>query len=195
MNNEKNNVENVVPVAAEPTVGASPVEQPVPVVPQQDLQPTPVAPQEVQAVPTFETNNNPSMKEEVKIVTNANSPTNVDDIKIDTITVDANAAITAKEYVEEEKYKVSGTASENDLKLDDKPVEEEVLDEGVEYEEDDSYYEDEEDDYEEEDEEWDDYEYGEYAKMTLSTLNKKGEGDKAAESKQAEISATTSISC
>ena len=129
MNNEKNNVENVVPVAAEPTVGASPAEQPVPVVPQQDLQPTPVAPQEVQAVPDFETNNNPSMKEEVKIVTNANSPTNVDDIKIDTITVDANAAITAKEYVEEEKYKVSGTASESDLKLDDKPVEEEVLDE------------------------------------------------------------------
>ena len=129
MNNEKNNVENVIPVAAEPTVGASPVEQPVPVVPQQDLQPTPVVPQEVQAVPTFETNNNPSMKEEVKIVTNANSPTNVDDIKIDTITVDANAAITAKEYVEEEKYKVSGTASESDLKLDDKPVEEEVLDE------------------------------------------------------------------
>ena len=129
MNNEKNNVENVVPVAAEPTVGASPVEQPVSVVPQQDLQPTPVAPQEVQAVPAFETNNNPSMKEEVKIVTNANSPTNVDDIKIDTITVDANAAITAKEYVEEEKYKVSGTASESDLKLDDKPVEEEVLDE------------------------------------------------------------------
>ena len=129
MNNEKNNVENVVPVAAEPTVGASPVEQPVPVVTQQDLQPTPVVPQEVQAVPTFETNNNPSMKEEVKIVTNANSPTNVDDIKIDTITVDANAAITAKEYVEEEKYKVSGTASESDLKLDDKPVEEEVLDE------------------------------------------------------------------
>ena len=119
MNNEKNNVENVVPVAAEPTVAASPVEQPVPVVPQQ----------EVQAVPAFEANNNPSMKEEVKIVTNANSPTNVDDIKIDTITVDANAAITAKEYVEEEKYKVSGTASESDLKLDDKPVEEEVLDE------------------------------------------------------------------
>ena len=129
MNNEKNNVENVVPVAAEPTVGASPVEQTVPVVPQQDLQPNPVAPQEVQAVPAFEANNNPSMKEEVKIVTNANSPTNVDDIKIDTITVDANAAITAKEYVEEEKYKVSGTASESDLKLDDKPVEEEVLDE------------------------------------------------------------------
>ena len=119
MNNEKNNVENVVPVAAESTVAASPVEQPVPVAPQQ----------EVQAVPAFEANNNPSMKEEVKIVTNANSPTNVDDIKIDTITVYANAAITAKEYVEEEKYKVSGTASESDLKLDDKPVEEEVLDE------------------------------------------------------------------
>ena len=32
-------------------------------------------------------------------------------------------------FVEEEKYKVSGTASESDLKLDDKPVEEEVLDE------------------------------------------------------------------
>lgn len=119
MNNEKNNIENVVPVATEPTVGASPVEQPVPVVPQQ----------EVQAIPAFETNNNPSLKEEVKIVTNANSPTNVDDIKIDTITVDANTAITAKEYVEEEKYKVSGTASESDLKVDDKPVEEEVLDE------------------------------------------------------------------
>lgn len=71
--------------------------------------------------------------------------------------------------------------------------EEEVLDEGVEYEEDDSYYEDEEDDYEEEDEEWDDYEYGEYAKMTLSTLNKKGEGDKAAESNTSEPPASSSV--
>ena len=141
MNNEKNNVENVVPVTADPAVGVSSVEQPTPVVPQQQVQPTPVEPQqvvqptpvlpqqEVQPTPVPETNTNPSSKEEVKIVTNANSPTNVDDIKIDTITVDANAAITAKEYVEEEKYKISGTASENDLKLDDKPVEDEVLDE------------------------------------------------------------------
>lgn len=130
MNNEKNNVENVVPVTADPAVGVSPVEQPTPVVPQQQVQPTPVEPQQkVQPTPVLETNTNPSSKEEVKIVTNANSPTNVDDIKIDTITVDANAAITAKEYVEEEKYKISGTASESDLKLDDKPVEDEVLDE------------------------------------------------------------------
>lgn len=139
MNNEKNNVENVVPVTADPAVGVSPVEQPTPVVPQQQVQPTPVEQQQVQPTPALqqqvqptpvlETNTNPSSKEEVKIVTNANSPTNVDDIKIDTITVDANAAITAKEYVEEEKYKFSGTASESDLKLDDKPVEDEVLDE------------------------------------------------------------------
>lgn len=129
MNNEKNNVENVVPVTADPAVGVSPVEQPTPVVPQQQVQPTPVEQQQVQPTPVLETNTNPSSKEEVKIVTNANSPTNVDDIKIDTITVDANAAITAKEYVEEEKYKFSGTASESDLKLDDKPVEDEVLDE------------------------------------------------------------------
>lgn len=100
---------------------------PVEVAPAAPVSATPVPPVEVATASTQEPAGNSN---EVKIVTNSNSPTNIDDIKIDTVTIDANQKITAKEYVEEEKYKISGTASEEDLKaVDTKPVEDEVIDE------------------------------------------------------------------
>lgn len=63
------------------------------------------------------------------INTNANSPTNIDDVQISTVTIDASSEITAREYVEKEKYKLTGTAEEHDLKLEEEAKKDEILDE------------------------------------------------------------------
>lgn len=74
---------------------------------------------------------------------------------------------------------------------DEDEEDDEYIEEDIEYEEDEEEYEDDEE-YEE-DEEWDDYEYGEYSKMTLNTLDKKGNGVKTAASNTSEATAHKSV--
>lgn len=123
-NNVNNNVESVNNSAPQP-VPAAPVE-PAQVVPAENTTNKPMQ--------TIENNDNDkiapnSVINTENITTNANSPTNIDDIQINTVTIDASSEITAKEYVEKEKYKLTGTASADDLHLDQGEKKEEVLDE------------------------------------------------------------------
>lgn len=124
-NNVNNNVQAENTNVAQPTPAVTPT--PAPVV-------APVVDNTNKPMQTIDNNVNDkiapnSVINKENITTNANSPTNIDDIQINTVTIDASSEITAKEYVEKEKYKLSGTANEDDLKLDTNEKKEEVLDE------------------------------------------------------------------
>lgn len=61
-------------------------------------------------------------------VENTNKTPN-DEVKIQTVNIDGNSEITAKEYVEEEKYKVTGTVNESELTIKEEKLEDEIIDE------------------------------------------------------------------
>ena len=144
----ENNVNNVaVPVAPiqpteiQPQV-EQPVVQPIPASPAlvatapEPIQPTPAVPVQnsetnkpMQTIDSNEKNIDPNAVMNANINVGANAPTNIDEIQIDTVTIDASSEITAQQYVEKEKYKISGTADESELKLQSDEPKEEVLDE------------------------------------------------------------------
>lgn len=138
-NNVNNNVQPVntdvsqpAPMPA-PAASAQPAPAPTPAAPSQPA-PEPVNNNVNKPMQTIDNGENDkiapnSVINTENINTNANSPTNIDDIQINTVTIDASSEITAKEYVEKEKYKLTGTADEADLKLDENEKKEEVLDE------------------------------------------------------------------
>jgi hypothetical protein len=121
INMNENNVNNTEVPVQQPA--ATPVQQPVATPVQQEIN------KPMQTIDSNEKNINPNAVMEKNINVGANAPTNIDDIQIDTVTIDASTTITAEEYVEKEKYKLTGTADEADLKLDENEKKEEVLDE------------------------------------------------------------------
>lgn len=128
--NENNVNNNVQPVN---TDVSQPAPMPAPAAPAQPA-PAPVNNNVNKPMQTIDNGGNDkiapnSVINTENINTNANSPTNIDDIQINTVTIDASSEITAKEYVEKEKYKLTGTADEADLKLEENEKKEEVLDE------------------------------------------------------------------
>ena len=117
----ENNVNNTEVPVQQPV--ATPVQQPAATPVQQEIN------KPMQTIDSNEKNINPNSVMERNINVGANAPTNIDDIQIDTVTIDASTTITAEEYVEKEKYKISGTADESDLKLETNEPKDEVLDE------------------------------------------------------------------
>lgn len=121
INMNENNVNNTEVPVQQPV--ATPVQQPAATPVQQEIN------KPMQTIDSNEKNINPNAVMEKNINVGANAPTNIDDIQIDTVTIDASTTITAEEYVEKEKYKISGTADESDLKLETNEPKDEVLDE------------------------------------------------------------------